>query len=235
MNLFAVPQIGYSAAETLVVLTHFNGECIPTKAEDIIKLPKDGWFPVGTVEFCEAVMRHQGIPEPEPMDYPESLHKWMIPHKKALFSDVPQGWSEKNNLGLHVKPVKTKFPVELWTPTTPVWIGQWKDFGPEYRVYVLRGEILGISRYDQFEDELEETHKLDEQRVNDMVKTFEANGAPIGYGLDVGVLRETKETVLVEVNDGWALGYYPWGLKQNKYLDLIQSRWEELLAARLIK
>ena len=39
----------------------------------------------------------------------------------------------------------------------------------------------------------------------------------------------------VEVNDGWALGYYPWGLKQNKYLDLIQSRWEELLATKPIK
>jgi len=37
---------------------------------------------------------------------------------------------------------------------------------------------------------------------------------------------------LVEVNDGWSLGFYPWGtMSDQKYLDLITLRWKQILEA----
>jgi hypothetical protein len=53
---------------------------------------------------------------------------------------------------------------------------------------------------------------------------------PIGYSIDVGINSDSGETVLIEVNDGWALGLYPWGNMSNEsYVDLITKRWKQII------
>jgi hypothetical protein len=56
---------------------------------------------------------------------------------------------------------------------------------------------------------------------------------PAGMSLDFGV-TDKGETILVEANDGWALGYYPWGnLTPSGYANLIVERWMEICKIKL--
>lgn len=54
------------------------------------------------------------------------------------------------------------------------------------------------------------------------------SGAPAGYGMDFGVTEDGR-TLLVEVNDGYALGSY--GLEYHAYARLLSARWSELAGA----
>jgi hypothetical protein len=49
--------------------------------------------------------------------------------------------------------------------------------------------------------------------------------APAGYSADFGVTDDGR-TLLVEVNDGYALGNG--GLVANLYAELLKARWEEI-------
>ncbi|WP_238996654.1 ATP-grasp domain-containing protein [Paenibacillus pinistramenti] len=49
--------------------------------------------------------------------------------------------------------------------------------------------------------------------------------APNGYAVDIG-LTDKGETLLIEVNDGYALGQY--GLNTLDYAKLLSARWSEL-------
>lgn len=51
---------------------------------------------------------------------------------------------------------------------------------------------------------------------------------PVGYSIDVGYIDNKEE--LIEVNDGWSLGFYQWGtLKPEGYVKLITDRWLEIV------
>lgn len=54
----------------------------------------------------------------------------------------------------------------------------------------------------------------------------EYRDAPAGYGIDFGVTAD-RRTLLVEVNDGYALGCY--GLQHDLYAQLLSARWSELV------
>lgn len=49
--------------------------------------------------------------------------------------------------------------------------------------------------------------------------------APAGYAMDFGI-TDKGETILIEVNDGYALGSY--GLLYYDYAKLLSARWAEL-------
>ncbi len=49
---------------------------------------------------------------------------------------------------------------------------------------------------------------------------------PIAFGMDWGV-TEQGDTLLVEVNDGFALGNY--GVRRFQYTAMIEARWRELM------
>jgi ATP-grasp domain, R2K clade family 2 len=51
------------------------------------------------------------------------------------------------------------------------------------------------------------------------------SSAPAGYAIDFGVTA-TGETLMIEVNDGYALGNY--GLPPIYYTQLLSARWSEL-------
>lgn len=48
-----------------------------------------------------------------------------------------------------------------------------------------------------------------------------------GYVLDVGVLAGTGSTVLVEVNDGFAMGAYG-SIAPAMFFDVVAARWAQL-------
>lgn len=59
--------------------------------------------------------------------------------------------------------------------------------------------------------------------IEDAIKAYST--APHAYGIDFGV-TSNGETLLVEVNEGYALGCY--GLSPHLYARLLITRWAEL-------
>ena len=102
------------------------------------------------------------------------------------------------------------FPLLAQTPVV---------FRSEWRVFVRRGQALGVSHY-----------------AGDPL-LFPAAGAirlalgayshaPAGYSADFGVADDGR-TLLVEVNDGYSLGCG--ALVANLYAELLEARWDEIV------
>ena len=107
-------------------------------------------------------------------------------------------------------PVVTEdFPVLAQEPVT---------FLSEWRVFVIRGTVGGVSHY--------EGDPLIFPAAGAIRLTLGAyRGAPAGYSADFGVTDDAR-TLLIETNDGYSLGYG--GLVANLYAELLRSRWEEM-------
>ena len=103
---------------------------------------------------------------------------------------------------------------------TLVIVWEYVLFDSEWRVFVVNGEILGLSHYqgDCFVFP-------DSETIRSSVRQFRS--APAGYGIDFGVLSDGR-TVLVEANDGYSLGSY--SLNSVDYTRLLEARWVELAA-----
>ena len=215
------------------------------------------WYPpvadtvVGSVEVLRAVFAQRGIPEPAPLDYPRALLDWMgraarLLRTHEISNQLEGDVGERFRLlgRLFVKPYQTKrfaaglvSPEELvqritgLDPEERLWIGDPVAFRAEYRVYVLRGEILAICPY-QGPDAIDDDPPwIDQRVVQAAVATafHRHSGLPrTGFALDFG-LTEDGRTLLVEANDGWALGLYP-GLHPRRYTDLLLARWDEIMA-----
>ena len=184
------------------------------------------WCADPGAEFCRAWRRAVGVREPPPMDYPQPLMPFL--GREVMLhvgADCPP-------VGRWVKPVQTKAwpaqrigagPSQLGPG--PFWSSEHLDLLAEFRVYVLGRAVAGAGRYDDGpNDEL----GYDQAVVDAMIRAYSASGqAPAAYALDVGVLVDGR-TVLVEVTDAWAIGYYRGTLSAKGYARLLWARWAEL-------
>ena len=245
-----IRQIGISSRESTLASVHAMMNRIPmvnTRIEHLY-LHKDilreaGTLPIGSVEFMRTAMKLTNICEPDNLSYPEALHPFL--HRKM--QQVPAG----SVLGTcFVKPVTTKRftgfvfdPMQdpsllsahdqeqhqaflSMNPAEMVWIGEPVVFMSEYRFYITEGRLLGEGRYD---DGPEDAPKPDLQQVTQMISTMtQTNKAPAAYSLDIGVLA-TGETALVECNDAWAIGYYTGSVSREDFLEMLWTRWHQLL------
>jgi len=201
-------------------------------------------LPVGSVEFVRAAMDVAGVREPDWSHYPKQLD-WMLRREVRLST-------AGRVLGrFFVKPVKTK----LWNgfvfdtmgdpdlldqhdreqydafmavdPDEPVWTSEPTRFLCEWRHYVCRGKFMGSTRYDP--DGAEDAPLPDLTDIDEALRCMvEVCGPEITCALDVGVI-EGGETALVEATDGWAIGLYSGALKSTQYLDVLATRWEQII------
>lgn len=187
--------------------------------------------PVGTVEFCQEWMRSHRIPVPPPIDYPDCL-------VQALGRTIKQTPFALVEDGQWIKPIQTKaWDAHIKTASTPidpddrVWACDpipKDEWAAEWRVYVLHGEIVGAGRYDEG---LDESARYDPDLVQSWVDTYtESKTAPAGYAMDVALMRDGR-TILVEVTDGWAIGYYRGTCSFVDYAWLLSARWDEIKGA----
>lgn len=97
------------------------------------------------------------------------------------------------------------------------------DIKREWRVFIRYDEILDIKPYKG-----DWHYNYDPNFVDKMLESFKLwKDRPSGCAFDIGVTSDNK-TVLVEVNDGYALGCY--GLDSILYAKLISARWSQLLS-----
>lgn len=93
------------------------------------------------------------------------------------------------------------------------------NFVSEWRATVLRGVVVNISNYKG-----DPICFPNREIVTQAVAKYHSQ--PIGFGIDWGV-TDSGQTLLVEVNDGFALGNY--GTKGYLYTAMIECRWRQLM------
>lgn len=101
---------------------------------------------------------------------------------------------------------------------TPALLSNIVDIVSEYRCYIINKKLVGIKHY-QGDCRIFPNVQVIDNMINDY------KSAPRGYSIDVGILDSGK-TILIEVQDGWALGNY--GLEADVYARLLTTRWFEL-------
>lgn len=196
--------------------------------------------PVGSVEFCLALMDRLDIPVPPPFSYPEILDD-MLGRRiyRAQYRDVPNGAFLKpaGQVKLFDGHIKGSYlcgdselsPSKL--DSVEVWWCHTLEFLAEFRVYVLNGRVVGWAQYGEGEDR---TPDLD--IVAEAAARLSSLPCPVGYTLDFGLLQDGRH-VLVEMNDGWAIGLYKddrGGISPNTYASLIMARWHQIVAGTMI-
>lgn len=209
-------------------------EIIPFKTLDEIQpLDQEGIVVAGIGIVHQALEQH-GITPPLPLDYPESLRSFLGRNLKEstinTIASTPSEW------GQFVKPkgFAKKFTGRVVNGTAdlmgcgdrafdvPVWVSDKIDLVAEWRCFVRYNTIAGVKMYRG-----DWRQKFAPDIVEAIPKAYQ--NAPKGYAFDVGVTKQ-GETVLVEVNDGFSLGYY--GLFYIDYAKLLSARWAELNQVR---
>ena len=183
---------------------------------------------VGYVNTVRNRLFEFGIQVPE-VNYPEELQKYM--GRKTWFSKINTINSHPELWPVFVKPIQNKrfTGVVVRSPKDLVGCGSYHEdidvicsevltIKAEWRVFIRYDEILDVRPYKG------DWRAHYNPNIIDMaVKEF--TNAPAGYAIDFGV-TDKGETVLIEVNDGYALGSY--GLLDVYYAKLLSARWAEL-------
>ena len=104
---------------------------------------------------------------------------------------------------------------------TLVFTSEVVDFKAEFRTYIHRHEIVTSLRYKGDYDKAPR-----KSTVEAMLYALRDAKMPIAYSIDVGIL-ESGETILVECNDGFALGNY--GVPARRYAEMHRDRWYQMV------
>ncbi|MBT9137500.1 MAG: hypothetical protein DDT31_00031 [Syntrophomonadaceae bacterium] len=200
-------------------------------------------MPVGSVEFVREVMRINGMKEPANLSYPNGCEPFL---GREIYtcraSSVLGRW--------FVKPIQTKlfngFLFDMMQAPEAmdshdreqydIFVALHEDeqviiskpirFVSEWRYYVDHetSRPIGFARYDP--DGLDDAPRPCQKVIFDFTTQMNI-GHP--YAADFGVTDDGR-TILVEVNDFWALGLYqgPDTISAKNYLRLLQARWQSL-------
>ena len=191
---------------------------------------------VGWIGSVRTALKNLGITPPEEIDYPEEIRQYL--GRRVWRSTMHTVTAQDDKWPLFVKSVKGKaidgFVCDSIKSLVgrgaqedfDVWCSDVVDFAAEYRCFIRYGKVMDVRRYKG-----DWRHALDRETVERCVKDY--TSAPAAYSLDFGVARDSSgrgidgRTLLVEANDGYAMGSY--GLFANSYAKLISARWHELV------
>ena len=183
---------------------------------------------VGGVSIIREHLASYGIIIQE-YDYPEELSGFL---GRRIWTDTFSSvLSNPGSWPVFVKPVRDKLftgtvlrsetdipRIGRISPDEPVLCGEPVVFRREWRAFVRYGKIFDVRPYRGSWDAC-----YDPSVFGRAVETF--RDAPAGYAMDFGVTEDGR-TLLVEVNDGFALGCY--GADPVQYAKLLSARWCEL-------
>ena len=184
---------------------------------------------IGTVSDVKVALERFGV-RLEPLDYPDELLPFTGRRiwKSTLFTIT----SHAEDWHVFVKPVgdikrfrgtvldKSEDLIKLGggLEDIDVWCSEKVNFISEWRLWILNGEIKGLTPYKGRWDVFPDVDIL-----KNAVKAY--TKAPSAYAIDFGV-TDTGKTLLVEVSDGYSLGSF--GLSPDTYMRILLTRWQEL-------
>ncbi len=191
-------------------------------------------FVAGRLAAVERALGQLGIEPPRPDDYPVAASPWFGREIWPSTLGAARARVEDRGEVLFIKPraqVK-RFTGRVFasaedfrglgvaSPRAEVWCADVVEILTEYRAYVVDDVVVGLRHYDG------DGGVMVDARVIHDVLTALATSLPAGCALDFAVLGDGR-TVLLELNDGYALGRY--GLDGEAYADLLLARWTQLL------
>ncbi len=209
--------IGFKRLGIECVLFSTNEELDKRTPEDVV---------VGGMLIMEHVLRQNSI-MPDNYNYPEILAKyrgrkiWSTKLKDLKKEKLPifiKPLEEKSAKGVVVHSWKDANEYERLDSEAEIMCSEVVNFVSEWRCFVRYGKILGIQFYNGNKEA--EYNML---VIKEAVESYKE--IPAGCSLDFGVTDDGR-TLLVEMNDGFALGSY--GLSEEKYAKLLLARWAEL-------
>jgi hypothetical protein len=197
----------------------------------------------GGVHQVRSALESIGVRPPDLFDYPHCLRRKFLdlaPVEKTLaqvlsqvqepdFSPVFIKPSRRHKAftGLVVSEFSDLLKLNGVEPSTRVWTMKPTTFLSEYRIFMHKGEVVGMKHYKGDPFVLPE-----ERRLRLLVKQAKAM-AQVAYALDVGVANFPRRpeqirnpTLLVEANDAHSLGAY--GLPSWIYVQMIEDRWKQM-------
>lgn len=206
-----------------VVPFHDNDKFQESNKEDVV---------VGYVGTVRARLADFGIITPE-MDYPDELQKYLgrkiWQTKMNEVNNNPDCWpvfvkplEDKQFTGVVVRSPKNLIGCRIQGVNQDVYCSEIVKFEAEWRCFVRYGHILSVRPYKG-----DWRKHYDYRVIENAVKEF--TSAPAGYAIDFGLTNDGR-TLLIEVNDGYALGCY--GLFYIDYAKLLSARWAELTGTK---
>jgi ATP-grasp domain, R2K clade family 3 len=216
------------------------------KYEDLGMLNPDEapfrYVPVGSVEFTREYCRLMGLGLPKPPFLIDIL-------KEFANRDIRLGTLGEALPHEFVKPLETKLftgciKKELDSAVedrTPVMISEPVPFESEFRFYIQDYanffEITGWSRYDELQLR---NPGPDWSLVESVAQEIHNSLGPNSYSIDIGWRSDIGKYDLIELNDGWSLGYYENHDPQSgppsrqQYADMLVSRWRQILFCNIV-
>ena len=203
-------------------------ETVPFHTPEELQTSQKSDLVVGYVDTVRQRLFDFGITTPE-LGYPEELQNYLgrkiWPARMSHIANHPERWP------VFVKPVEDKRFTGTVVRSTKDLIGcggdgqdfavtcsEIVDFKAEWRCFVRYGKILAVKPYKG------DWHlHYDPHVIETAVQRYKS--APWGYAMDFGVTND-GHTLLIEVNDGYALGCY--GHFYLDYAKLMSARWAEL-------
>lgn len=187
-----------------------------------------GEIVIGYVDDVRSMLHKHDIVAPE-LDYPEELTAYLgrkvWKSRLSVIANNPENWNvfikpveDKKFTGIVVRSTKDLVGCGTYGDDPEIFCSEVVKFVAEWRCFVRFGNILDIRRYRG-----DWRLHFDSRVVQEIVDQFDT--APKGYSVDIG-LTDKGETLLIEVNDGYALGHY--GLNSLDYAKLLSARWSEL-------
>lgn len=167
--------------------------------------------------------------DPITVDYPEELKEFLgRTIQESTLSNIannPETWpifikskEQKRITGKVIRNASDLVGLGYQEENPEIYISEVMDFVSEYRVFVRYGEVLDCKHY--WGDPMVFP---DAAIVKAAISKYQS--APDAYGIDFAVTKEGK-TVLIEVNDAWALGCY--GLEMHLYAKFLITRWAQI-------
>ncbi|MBJ6111176.1 ATP-grasp domain-containing protein [Hymenobacter sp. BT523] len=206
-------------------------EIVPyTDAEPVCEHAPDEVV-VGHIAAVRASLRALGRPVPPELGYPAALRPFL--GRRLWQSTINAVAADASLWPVFVKPMHEtkKFTGVLVRrigdlvgcgdqyEDTPVWCADPVRMVAEWRCFVRYGQVLDVRPYKG-----DWRAHFDQQVVEQALAAYLPE-APAAFALDVAATA-TGATVVVEVNEGYALGAY--GLTPLAYAKFLSARWAEM-------
>lgn len=221
---------------------HKGYEVIPFQLEQldqgefdhVLQYESDDIIFIGSVGAMKKAFQRAGFAPVENLEFPSELQAYYGRKISIETFETVQDWieNEPSKLPVHIKPVKEhklfkgclveKFrdliPLSHVPGDSPVYVQEKIDIVSEWRATILRSKVLNVAHYSG-----NPIVFPDAQVIRKAVAEYTTS--PIGYSIDFGITT-SGQTVIIEVNDGYALGNY--GVRGYMYTALVECRWREI-------
>jgi hypothetical protein len=217
------------------VLPFSREQLVSGELDELIVGEKESTIVYGAVAVVRDALKRLSITAPRNLDFPAELSEYFgRTITQATMGEVRR-WETHapERLPLHVKPRDRQklfkgavvrgfadlIPLSGVDDEEPVIVQQFVPMMSEWRATILRGEIINVANYKG-----DPLLFPDPTTMRSALAKF--HDKPIGFAIDWAV-TDRGDTILVEVNDGFALGNY--GVRGHQYTALVECRWRELV------